>query len=278
MKLFGSYALVLLLSWAPTLSLAQTANAIAAQAMSQASSVIASMVQANPKLTPAFLRMGFHDCVGGCDGTSNNSKARRFPTTFSHKILFVGCIDLSDPANNGLAIPISVLDSVVQQFATPSTGLSRADIWALATMVGADVANHGNITQPISFTQNWFGRVDCESANSVCLNANGQSVSCSERAGPHRAMPSATFNSPAVFSYFANNFGFTERQTVTIMGAHTCGSLAKNVSLFRVRTCCLVSLITNCVSRRTTNRSLASTAPMDGPSTTSTYRTSITLL
>jgi hypothetical protein len=144
-------------------------------------------------------------------------------------LLSEGCIDLSDPNNNGLGHPISVLDPVVAEFATPSTGLSRADVWALATMVGADVANHGNITKPINFTQDWFGRVDCENANSVCLNAKGLPVACSETAGPHHDMPSPTFNSPAVFSYFANNFGFTERQTVTIMGAHTCGHLVKNV-------------------------------------------------
>jgi hypothetical protein len=37
--------------------------------LNQARTVIAGMVQANPRLTPEFLRMGFHDCVGGCDGT-----------------------------------------------------------------------------------------------------------------------------------------------------------------------------------------------------------------
>jgi hypothetical protein len=97
-------------------------------------------------------------------------------------------------------------------------------------MVGADVANHGTITQPINFTQNWFGRIDCENANSVCLNAAGQSVPCSATAGPHRTLPSPEFNSDQVFSYFATNFGFNEQQTVTIMGAHTCGHLVKNVS------------------------------------------------
>ncbi len=147
-----------------------------------------------------------------------------------------GCVDLSNPANNGLADPISVLDPIVQQFATLATGLSRADIWAIAAMVGADAANHGQITQPINFTQNWFGRVDCENANSVCLNAAGQSVQCSETLGPNRVIPSATFNTAAVFSYFASNFGFNQRQTVAIMGVHTVGRLLKNVRLKKVCT------------------------------------------
>jgi hypothetical protein len=68
MKLFIAQIVVLLLS--PSATLAQTASTVAAQAMQQARSVIGNMVQANPLLTPAFIRMGFHDCVGGCDGKS----------------------------------------------------------------------------------------------------------------------------------------------------------------------------------------------------------------
>lgn len=96
-------------------------------------------------------------------------------------------------------------------------------------MVGADAADHGQTILPINFTQNWFGRVNCENANSICLNSKGQSVPCSATAGPHRVLPSPSFTSAAVFAYFANNFGFNERQTVAIMGAHTCGHLVKNV-------------------------------------------------
>jgi NADH/NAD ratio-sensing transcriptional regulator Rex len=36
-------------------------------------------------------------------------------------------------------------------------------------------------------------------------------------------------NSSGVFAFFANNFGFNERQTVAIMGAHTVGRALKNV-------------------------------------------------
>lgn len=37
-------------------------------AVIQARSVIANMVFQNKNLTAKFLRMGFHDCIGGCDG------------------------------------------------------------------------------------------------------------------------------------------------------------------------------------------------------------------
>ncbi len=124
-----------------------------------------------------------------------------------------------------------MLDPVVQEFATNETGLSRADVWALAVIVGADVANHGTIHQPISFDMNWFGRINCEDANTECFNAQGATVPCSATVGPLRHMPSPEFNSEQVFSYFAQEYGFDERQTVTIMGAHTVGHLVTEVPI-----------------------------------------------
>jgi hypothetical protein len=136
---------------------------------------------------------------------------------------------LTNPDNNGLDVPIDVLAPVVQQFATDQTGLSRADIWALAATVGVDVAGHGVVTQPISFTMNWYGRVDCGVANKVCRNFKGVSVPCIAKQGPARVAPSVNLNSEGVMQYFAQNFNFTERQTITIMGAHTVGSLRRAV-------------------------------------------------
>lgn len=45
-----------------------TVNDVANQALTKARAAIVSLVQANSRLTPEFLRMGFHDCIGGCDG------------------------------------------------------------------------------------------------------------------------------------------------------------------------------------------------------------------
>ena len=92
---------------------------------------------------------------------------------------------------------------MVQKFANNETGLSRADIWALAVTVGVDVADHGSITQPINFTMNWFGRVDCENVNQVCLNMNGEPQPCTSTQGPTRIHASPTFNTDDVFDYFA---------------------------------------------------------------------------
>lgn len=65
-------------------------------------------------LRPKLLRLGFHDCVGGCDG----------------------CIDLHNMDNTGLELPIAALTPIVEKY--KSHGISRADIWALATLTAAD--------------------------------------------------------------------------------------------------------------------------------------------
>ncbi len=135
---------------------------------------------------------------------------------------------MPDTDNNGLAHPIATLAPVVAQFENKSVGVSRADIWALAAMVGAAVAKDGGAN--VNFTQDWFGRLNCEDANSVCTNAAGAVVACSATAGPARNLPSPNLDSEGVFSFFAQNFGFNERQTVAIMGAHTVGHAVRNVS------------------------------------------------
>jgi hypothetical protein len=58
----------------PTFSLAQSQNAAALKILQKAGAAITTLVQSNWRLTPEFLRMGFHDCVGGCDGTLNPLK------------------------------------------------------------------------------------------------------------------------------------------------------------------------------------------------------------
>jgi hypothetical protein len=54
----------------PTLppSTPATINDLANQVLTQARAAIVSLVQANARLTPEFIRMGFHDCINVCDG------------------------------------------------------------------------------------------------------------------------------------------------------------------------------------------------------------------
>ena len=76
---------------------------------------IRELIRNNSVLAPKFLRLAFHDCIGGCDG----------------------CVDMTDPGNDGLAIPMAALSGVVSKW--KNSDISRADIWSLAAMVGAEL-------------------------------------------------------------------------------------------------------------------------------------------
>ncbi len=128
-----------------------------------------------------------------------------------------------------MANAIEQLAPISEQFLSSSSPVTRADLWALACIVAVDVGNHVRVTTPISFTMPWYGRKNCEDINSVCLNGNGQQVPCSATQGPYRNMPSVNLNTSGIFSFFANEFGFSERETVAIMGAHNVGKLVRTV-------------------------------------------------
>jgi len=49
-------------------------NDLAVQTLAQAREAIVALVQSNARLSPEFLRMGFHDCITVCDGESTYRK------------------------------------------------------------------------------------------------------------------------------------------------------------------------------------------------------------
>jgi len=125
------------------------------------------------------VRLAFHYCVGdgGCDG----------------------CINLSQPDNAGLEISVDYLDAKVD--AWMNAGLSKADLYALASMVAANMAL-GNAGWESDLSNFEIGRTDCDNPNE------------------EEAFPDA-HQSP--FQFFDDNFGFTARETTVIFGAHTLG-------------------------------------------------------
>ena len=76
---------------------------------------IRDLIRNNNVLAPKFLRLAFHDCVGGCDG----------------------CVDMTNPDNAGLDVPMDALSGIVSTW--KSSDISRADIWSLAAMVGSEM-------------------------------------------------------------------------------------------------------------------------------------------
>ena len=136
------------------------------------------------ELIPKFLRLGFHDCVGGCDG----------------------CVDLTNPDNKGLEESIKAIYPIVEKF---KDSYSRADIWALATLVSADLAVMNGRPHGLHFPMRYIGRKDCE--GDVNLKGIG---------GPDVEMPSNDFTTHELLDFFKKYFDFDADETVTIMGVH----------------------------------------------------------
>jgi len=167
--------------------------------------------QANQtNLSAKFLRLAFHDSIGGMDG----------------------CVDLSNLDNFGMDIPIDALKPIVKQYATPESGLSRADIWALAGLTGVETSQSGSFF--LEFPLQFVGRRDCENSekNEVCRNAQKEIVACSYKTGPYRHMPSSHLDTAELLHFFRDTFDFSARETVIIMGAHTLGFAKREHSGF----------------------------------------------
>ena len=76
----------------------------------------------------------------------------------------------------------------------------------------------------------WWGRVDCEDTGVECTDAAGITVECRQDLGSHHVHPNIHMNTVEMYQFFEQEFGFNVRQTVTIMGAHTIGTLSVEVS------------------------------------------------
>jgi len=165
-------------------------------------SLIENVTLTSELLVGKFLRLAFHDCIGGCDG----------------------CVDMTFFDNIGLQTPIDVLKPIVMQYA--GQGLSRTDIWMLAAVVAADVAE---VTVNIDFPFNRIGRKTCEEIHSdgdCGNNSLGEPAICDASGGPHRPLCHGDIDGTSTIEQFmADEFGFDAQQTTAIMGAHTVGAM-----------------------------------------------------
>ncbi|XP_013412191.1 putative ascorbate peroxidase [Lingula anatina] len=154
-------------------------------------------------LVAANVRLAFHDCVGGCDG----------------------CVDFSNADNAGLQTVVGLLDALYGDTSNGISALiSRADFYALAGIVGVEVGaslqrrcgrNCVNPTPSVTFR---YGRTDCDPATVAT-----------------RSFPSGIANLTKTLQFFANEFSFTSRETVALLGAHTLGEAHRENSGFRGR-------------------------------------------
>jgi Peroxidase len=157
---------------------AQSAPANLYEAMRTAVMQIKEIIANVDGMLAKFVRLSFHDCVGGCDG----------------------CVDLSNPSNFGLDLPINVLAPIVKQSAN---FLTTGDVWALAGLVSV---KQSQVNTSFAFPLQFVGRPHCAGRTSK---------------GPNRQLPSAHLTTKGVVDFFQETFGFSPQQSVAILGAHT---------------------------------------------------------
>jgi len=103
------------------------------EAISAAGDDILAMIARQRRLAAKFIRLGFQDCVGGCNG----------------------CVDMQNDDNSGLQIPIDALTFITSFY---QDQLTRADIWALAAMTSADDMQRSFRSD---YTFEYYGRETC---------------------------------------------------------------------------------------------------------------------
>ena len=154
---------------------------------------IADLITSTGVLSALYLRMVFHDCVsGGCDG----------------------CINTLNPENGGLNSAMNSLRDLEEKYR--DQGLSRADLYVLASYVGVDMTlPGGNATNNpmIPFTK--YGRQNCDDSN--------------PRRGPDPELCSPNLGTDEIVDFFREHFDFSAQETAAIMGAHTVGVLRRNI-------------------------------------------------
>ena len=214
-------------------------------------------------MAPRILRLGFHDCLkytdgtGGCDGCLNWKGMNVDHRPIEDKGKAKPNIDSTD--NNGLSWPLIQLEKVYKDVDYPDgapslgqslydSGKSRADLWAFAAIVaveyGIETTNLAcdnmrdeRILKPscihdsgsdckIQLQRDFvfqYGRTDCTAHHPTRTYIATKSEV--------HANPVA--NGEVTVNFFRDYFGFTGRETVAIMGAHTFGKLHNHISIFK---------------------------------------------
>lgn len=155
--------------------------------------IISSLIKDSFQFLPKALRLGFHDCVGGCNG----------------------CVNLELPANNGLKVITDALDEVYYGNKFYYI-VSKADFWALSAVMAVELgllANDDTSSCPMTCFNLKWGRQD----QTDCSRDNNQ-------------FPSPKMNGDTMFKYFQDEFGFSRYEVTALLGAHTLGGAAQKHS------------------------------------------------
>jgi hypothetical protein len=119
---------------------------------------------------------------------------------------------MEDESNNGLHEPIEVLHPIYEKYY-----YSKADIWAIAAVVAAELA----LPHKGKYSIKLLGRKD-----HYCTGSE------KGMGGPYVELPSAHIGTHQVLDYFYKYFGFDQYETVAIMGVHSAGKMHREYSGF----------------------------------------------
>mmetsp|Transcript_135658 Transcript_135658/g.220755 ORF Transcript_135658/g.220755 Transcript_135658/m.220755 type:complete len:547 (-) Transcript_135658:264-1904(-) len=201
----------------------------------------------------------YQDGTGGCDGCLNwqGVGVERFPeSTLVQESADIPDIEEGDGANNALGDAAMLLEDIYTRNLSgeftdslQASGKSRADLWALAGIAAVEYTmkvnnavcdsgrtvrqdrskqrnNQADFVGQCLYSQ---GRDNCKAIPTRNLVFKTGRRDCNSQWQPSYKTfkkenhPHARMSGKDVTAYMRDNFGFTGRETVAIMGAHTIG-------------------------------------------------------
>jgi len=176
-------------------------DALTASDLTSIDSIIRSTIRGTNIAT--MVRLAFHDCVGGCNG----------------------CININNEDNAGLPDLVATLDTLYTSNNLDAV-LTRADFWAYCSYFALNravtIANNNcdadDCAMPDLGLVFQYGRTDCTGAPYSTDDVG---------------LPSPHLEYSDLVDFFFQEFGFSDTETIALMGAHTLGSMKEENSGFK---------------------------------------------
>lgn len=171
----------------------------------------AGLINKTEEFIPAFVRLIFHDCVGGCDG----------------------CINLKlkeskhgDTVNAGLDDAKKALDGAYSKL--KGMGISKADFYAKCAQVAAETGRRR------SAVRNRRQRGSTSKASDMPIKMRYGRKDCNGKPREKSAsFPDPRMGITGTLKWCKDVFNFTRRECVAIMGAHSIGRAHPEASGYR---------------------------------------------
>lgn len=134
--------------------------------------MIVNNIEQNGRLAEDYIKLAYQDCLVKCDG----------------------CVDLEHGDPHKLSDVIDTLEPI-WHIAINDYGISRADIFTFAGLIGAEMSESNDGTE---FPMEWSGRPDCERIIYPCYSAEGNRVMCGPKVAPeYPNLQSSAFSATA---------------------------------------------------------------------------------